>query len=192
MRDSPKSARKAASPAAGTSLHQRLNPAMACDTAFRIIARHCLADLAANQPATCEGDPAALHRMRIALTRLRTAIVFFSPMVADRQLTANTARTEMAEYAPWQWCAISTLPSNGCLPQAMANDRHCNAGRETIMHGSRARSVRQDIGGSSTARPHGSRMGHGRPPGANGPRKSAPSRSPPIATTNWRAGSTNS
>ena len=86
MRDSPKSTRKAASPAAGASLHQRLNPAMACDTAFRIIARHCLADLAANQPATCEGDPAALHRMRIALTRLRTAIVFFSPMVADRQL----------------------------------------------------------------------------------------------------------
>jgi CHAD domain-containing protein len=66
-------------------LHQRLNPAMACDTAFRIIARHCLADLAKNQPATCQGDPAALHRMRIALTRLRTAIVFFSPVVADRQ-----------------------------------------------------------------------------------------------------------
>jgi len=86
MRDSPKSAHKAAAPAAGASLHQRLNPAMACDTAFRIIARHCLTNLAANHPATCEGDPAALHRMRIALTRLRTAIVFFSPMIADRQL----------------------------------------------------------------------------------------------------------
>ena len=57
---------------------------MACDTAFRIIARHCFGDLTANQPGTCEGDPAALHRMRMALTRLRTAIVFFSPMVADR------------------------------------------------------------------------------------------------------------
>ena len=74
-----------------------LNPAMACDTAFRIIARHCLADLAANQPATSEGDPAALHRMRIALTRLRTAIVFFSPVVADAN-AANKARAEMAEY----------------------------------------------------------------------------------------------
>jgi CHAD domain-containing protein len=83
MPASSKSARKATSPVAGAALSQRLNPAMACDTAFRIIARHCLEDLAANQPATCQTDAAALHRMRIALTRLRTAIVFFSPVVAD-------------------------------------------------------------------------------------------------------------
>ena len=83
MPASSKSARKAVSHAAGAALSQRLNPAMACDTAFRIIARHCLEDLAANQPATCQTDPAALHRMRIALTRLRTAIVFFSPVVSD-------------------------------------------------------------------------------------------------------------
>src|SRR5713226_4456673 len=31
--------------------------------------------------ATSEGDPVALHQMRNALTRLRTAIWFFSPMV---------------------------------------------------------------------------------------------------------------
>jgi CHAD domain-containing protein len=31
------------------------------------------------------GDPEALHQMRIALTRLRTALSFFSPMVADSQ-----------------------------------------------------------------------------------------------------------
>jgi CHAD domain-containing protein len=83
MPASSKSARKATSHVAGAALSQRLNPAMACDTAFRIIARHCLEDLAANQPATCQTDAAALHRMRIALTRLRTAIVFFSPVVAD-------------------------------------------------------------------------------------------------------------
>src|SRR6202790_2204726 len=61
----------------------RLNPAMACDTAFRVLARRHLGDLAGNHEATCRGDPIALHQMRIALTRLRTAIMFFSPMVDD-------------------------------------------------------------------------------------------------------------
>jgi CHAD domain-containing protein len=56
---------------------------MACDTAFRIVARRHLGALNANHEATCNGDPDALHRMRIALTHLRTAILFFSPMVHD-------------------------------------------------------------------------------------------------------------
>jgi CHAD domain-containing protein len=60
---------------------------MACDTAFRIVAGRCLNDLTANHPATCAGDAGALHQMRIALTRLRTAIAFFSPMVASPQRT---------------------------------------------------------------------------------------------------------
>ena len=63
----------------------RLNPVMACDTAFRVVARHCLADLTANHAATCRGDPEALHQMRVALTRLGAAISFFAPMVADFQ-----------------------------------------------------------------------------------------------------------
>ena len=58
---------------------------MACDTAFRIVARRCLKELTANHAATCEGDADALHHMRIAITRLRTAIAFFSPMVAGPQ-----------------------------------------------------------------------------------------------------------
>lgn len=65
----------------------RLNAMMACDTAFRVIARRCLDDLMANQEATCEGDSQALHQMRIALTRLRTVIWLFSPMVSDPQRT---------------------------------------------------------------------------------------------------------
>jgi CHAD domain-containing protein len=56
---------------------------MACDTAFRVVARRYLADLTANHEAASRGDPVALHQMRIALTHLRTAILFFSPMVAD-------------------------------------------------------------------------------------------------------------
>ena len=60
---------------------------MACDTAFRIVARRCLKDLTAHHAATREGDADALHHMRVATTRLRTAISFFSPMVAGPQRT---------------------------------------------------------------------------------------------------------
>jgi CHAD domain-containing protein len=60
---------------------------MACDTAFRLVARRYLGELMAHQVATCAGDPTALHQMRIALTRLRTSILFFSPMVADSERT---------------------------------------------------------------------------------------------------------
>ena len=61
----------------------RLNAMMACDTAFRVVARRHLADLTASHEATCQGAPAALHQMRIALTHLRATILFFSPMVDD-------------------------------------------------------------------------------------------------------------
>ncbi|MGB9117036.1 CHAD domain-containing protein [Bradyrhizobium sp.] len=58
---------------------------MACDTAFRNVAGRYLRDLTAHHEATCGGDASALHEMRIALTRLRTTIAFFSPMVAGPQ-----------------------------------------------------------------------------------------------------------
>jgi CHAD domain-containing protein len=61
----------------------KLHAAMPCDTAFRIVARRTLRDLNANHEATCKGDATAVHQMRIALTHLRTAILFFSPMVDD-------------------------------------------------------------------------------------------------------------
>jgi len=81
----PSPARKAASGAERRQLppRPRLNPVMACDTAFRVVARRCIGDLTANHEATCRGDPAALHQMRIGLTRLRTALLFFSPMIDD-------------------------------------------------------------------------------------------------------------
>jgi CHAD domain-containing protein len=73
----------------------RLNAMMACDTAFRVIARRYLGDLSANHEATCKGDSTGLHQMRIALTRLRTVIWFFSPMVADSQ------RTRIRDQLKW-------------------------------------------------------------------------------------------
>lgn len=64
-------------------LHTRLSPGMACDTAFRIVARRHLDAVLAQYDATCRGDAEALHQIRIALTHLRTAIRFFAPMVDD-------------------------------------------------------------------------------------------------------------
>ncbi|RXH19472.1 CHAD domain-containing protein [Bradyrhizobium guangzhouense] len=69
--------------ASRNALPGRLSPGMACDTAFRIIARRHLAAVLAQHDGTCRGDPDALHEIRIALTHLRTAIRFFSPMVDD-------------------------------------------------------------------------------------------------------------
>ena len=62
-----------------------LTAVMPCDAAFRSAAGRYLGDLTAQQEATCGGDAGALHEMRIALTRLRTIITFFSPMVAGPQ-----------------------------------------------------------------------------------------------------------
>ncbi|MCK1622868.1 CHAD domain-containing protein [Bradyrhizobium sp. 160] len=65
------------------ALPGRLSSGMACDTAFRIIARRHLDAVLAQHDGTCRGDPDALHQIRIALTHLRTAIRFFSPMLDD-------------------------------------------------------------------------------------------------------------
>jgi CHAD domain-containing protein len=86
---------KSTRPVQRPSPKPRLNGAMACDTAFRIVARRHLDALCANQEATCKGDPTALHQMRVALTHLRTAIMFFSPMVED------AARDEIRDELKW-------------------------------------------------------------------------------------------
>jgi CHAD domain-containing protein len=89
MPRSPTSRRKPADragPAAiprSASAGSRLNPATPCDTAFRIVARRDISTLGDKHVATCAGDEDALHQMRVALTRLRTCILFFSPMVED-------------------------------------------------------------------------------------------------------------
>jgi CHAD domain-containing protein len=99
MPPSPKPAGKTASHAKPVrqrpSPKPRLNSAMACDTAFRIVARRHLDALIANQEATSSGDPTALHQMRVALTHLRTAILFFSPMVED------AIRDEVRDELKW-------------------------------------------------------------------------------------------
>jgi CHAD domain-containing protein len=101
MPPSPKSTGKSISRGKPARVRQspspnpRLNSAMACDTAFRIIARRHLNALVGNHEATSKGDPNGLHQMRIALTHLRTAILFFSPMVHD------ALRDEVRDELKW-------------------------------------------------------------------------------------------
>jgi CHAD domain-containing protein len=73
-----------------TSLRQAspLRGSMTCEVAFRTATTHYLQQLTAQHPDTCAGESAALHAMRVAMTRLRTTIALFSPMVdGDEQLT---------------------------------------------------------------------------------------------------------
>ena len=54
---------------------------IACEEAFRAIAVQYLHGVTQQHRAACAGGADAIHEMRIALTRLRTSIAFFSPMV---------------------------------------------------------------------------------------------------------------
>lgn len=91
MSQPPKSASRIVSRAKLSRTEQRrspiarLNAAMPCDTAFRIIARRHLENLLASHQATCDGDPDGLHEMRISLTYLRAVIRLFSPMLDDAE-----------------------------------------------------------------------------------------------------------
>lgn len=61
-------------------------PEMTAGEAFRAIARSCLRQVIANEPAMCNGQAAALHQMRIGLRRLRAAIAIFAGAVRDEEL----------------------------------------------------------------------------------------------------------
>jgi CHAD domain-containing protein len=58
-----------------------LRASMTSEAAFRTAATHYLDQLSDRQEGTAAGEVAALHAMRIALTRLRATIALFSPMV---------------------------------------------------------------------------------------------------------------
>src|SRR5262249_60536796 len=62
-----------------------LTPDCSRQAAFQAIARACLRQLVANQPATLGGDPEGLHQMRVALRRLRAAVSLFADMLLAPQ-----------------------------------------------------------------------------------------------------------
>jgi inorganic triphosphatase YgiF len=57
-------------------------------TAFRIVARACLYQIAANERFVRSSDAEGVHQMRIGIRRLRTAISIFKDMLAGGQTEA--------------------------------------------------------------------------------------------------------
>src|SRR3569832_2249790 len=100
-----------------------LKASMACEAAFRAIARHCVEDLDNHRPAAARRNRDALHAMRVALTRLRSAISLFSPMVVDPEQVRLKAELKWLngvlgtardlDVAIDQLTAIRSPPNNG-------------------------------------------------------------------------------
>ncbi len=63
-----------------------LTPGISAARAFQQICRDCLRQLIANVPAMRNRDAGALHQMRIALRRMRTAISLFAEILHDHQV----------------------------------------------------------------------------------------------------------
>jgi CHAD domain-containing protein len=61
----------------------QLSPQACAGEAFQAIARHCLRQFIVNKAAVLVGNAEALHGMRIALRRLRTALRVFSAVVGN-------------------------------------------------------------------------------------------------------------
>jgi CHAD domain-containing protein len=56
-----------------------------CATAFQKIARDCVASIKAHHSGARAADAEAVHQIRVAITRLRAAVMFFAPIVIDAE-----------------------------------------------------------------------------------------------------------
>jgi CHAD domain-containing protein len=56
-----------------------------CATAFQKMTLGCIADIEAHHHSACAGDAEAVHQIRVAITRLRSAVAFFAPIVVDAE-----------------------------------------------------------------------------------------------------------
>ena len=65
------------------SRHASILAGLDCQTAFQKIARNCVHLIQEQRETAIEADSDAVHTMRIELTRLRAAVLFFSPMTDD-------------------------------------------------------------------------------------------------------------
>jgi len=73
--------RQRTAPAESTSTRSARPLSESCEAALGAIARNCGAVLKRQAGKAAGGDADAVHRMRIALTRFRTAVRFFAPAV---------------------------------------------------------------------------------------------------------------
>jgi len=56
-----------------------------CAAVFQTIAIHAVSGIKAHHAGACAGDAEAVHQVRVAITRLRAAVAFFAPVVADAE-----------------------------------------------------------------------------------------------------------
>jgi len=56
-----------------------------CGAAFQKIALGAVSGIKAHHAGACAGDAEAVHQIRVAITRLRAAVLFFAPVVADAE-----------------------------------------------------------------------------------------------------------
>lgn len=56
-----------------------------CAAAFQKMTLDCVAAIKAHHSSACAGDAEAVHQIRVAITRLRAAVAFFAPIVADAE-----------------------------------------------------------------------------------------------------------
>jgi CHAD domain-containing protein len=59
--------------------------ALDCAGAFQKIALNAVGAIRAHHAGACTGDAEAVHQVRVAITRLRAAVAFFAPVVADAE-----------------------------------------------------------------------------------------------------------
>ncbi len=76
---------------AATANDVHLPPRIPAAEGFRRIAHECLRHLVDNFPGVARGDADALHQMRIAIRRLRTAISLFRHVIAGEETEAVKA-----------------------------------------------------------------------------------------------------
>jgi inorganic triphosphatase YgiF len=92
---------KAGGGATANGIH--LPPRSSAAEGFRLIGHECLRHLVDNFPGVTRGDAEALHQMRIAIRRLRTAISLFRDMVAGEEAEQITAEL--------RWLRAATGPA---------------------------------------------------------------------------------
>lgn len=78
----------------------RQSASLDCQTAFRRIAKSCARLIQRNRKSAIAADPEAIHTMRIELTRLRAAVLFFAPM------TNNIAVSPISREFRWLNAAL--------------------------------------------------------------------------------------
>lgn len=102
--------------------------AMDCATAFQAIARDCLAHLQVERSKTIAGDAEALHQMRVAISRLRAAVVFFAPMTSDA--TWPKLKTELA----WLYALLGAARDADVMAALARSRRYRKWAADIIAH----------------------------------------------------------